>query len=71
MSGGKLRGACIGAGYFSRFHYSAWNRILEVEIVPFEPVRVDVTLGATSPRHSSLDWGCLLPLWFMDGYKND
>ena len=29
----KLRGVCLGAGYFSRFQYEAWQRIPEVEIV--------------------------------------
>ncbi len=29
----KLKGVCIGAGYFSQFQYSAWTRIPEVEIV--------------------------------------
>ncbi|MES2696689.1 MAG: Gfo/Idh/MocA family oxidoreductase [Verrucomicrobiota bacterium] len=29
----KLRGIGIGAGYFSQFHYDAWSRIPEVEIV--------------------------------------
>lgn len=28
-----LRGACIGAGYFSRFHYDAWNRFPDVTMV--------------------------------------
>lgn len=28
----KLRGICIGAGYFSRYQYEAWARIPEVEI---------------------------------------
>lgn len=32
-AGAKLRGACVGAGYFSRFQYEAWTRIPEVEIV--------------------------------------
>ncbi|MFZ5828931.1 MAG: Gfo/Idh/MocA family protein [Planctomycetota bacterium] len=31
----KLRGVCIGAGYFSHFQYEAWTRIPEVEIVAF------------------------------------
>jgi len=31
----KLKGVCIGAGYFSHFHYEAWRRIREVEIVAF------------------------------------
>jgi predicted dehydrogenase len=29
----QLRGVCIGAGYFSRFHLDAWQRIGGVEIV--------------------------------------
>ena len=29
----KLKGACIGAGYFSQFQYEAWSRIGEVEIL--------------------------------------
>ncbi len=29
----KLRGALIGAGYFARFHYEAWTRIADVEMV--------------------------------------
>jgi len=29
----RLRGICLGAGYFSRFQYEAWARIPEVEIV--------------------------------------
>ncbi len=28
-----LRGVCVGAGYFSRFQYEAWQRMPEVEIV--------------------------------------
>lgn len=29
----QLRGVCVGAGYFSRFQYDAWNRLPEVDIV--------------------------------------
>lgn len=29
----RLRGVCVGAGYFSHFHYDAWSRIPEAEIV--------------------------------------
>lgn len=29
----RLRGICVGAGYFGRFHYDAWQRIDDVEIV--------------------------------------
>lgn len=28
----ELKGVCIGAGYFSQFHYEAWQRIPDVEI---------------------------------------
>ncbi|GHB80221.1 Gfo/Idh/MocA family protein [Persicitalea jodogahamensis] len=28
-----LKGVCVGAGYFAQFHYEAWQRIPEVEIV--------------------------------------
>jgi D-apiose dehydrogenase len=35
MSHKKLRGVCIGAGYFSHFQYEAWLRIPDVEIVAF------------------------------------
>ncbi|MDP5170072.1 MAG: Gfo/Idh/MocA family oxidoreductase [Bacteroidia bacterium] len=28
----KLKGVCIGSGYFSQFHYEAWSRIPEVKI---------------------------------------
>jgi len=31
----KLRGVCIGAGYFSHFQYEAWQRIPEVAVVAF------------------------------------
>ena len=29
----RLRGICVGAGYFSRFQYDGWRRIDDVEIV--------------------------------------
>lgn len=29
----KLKAVCIGAGYFSHFHYEAWSRIPEVEVL--------------------------------------
>ena len=35
MATRKLKGVCIGAGYFSHFQYEAWQRIPEVEIVAF------------------------------------
>ena len=35
MTNRKLKGVCIGAGYFSHFQYEAWQRIPEVGIVAF------------------------------------
>jgi len=35
MADQKLKGVCIGAGYFSHFQYEAWQRIPEVGIVAF------------------------------------
>lgn len=29
----KLRVACVGAGYFSQFHYESWRRIAQVDLV--------------------------------------
>ena len=29
----KLRVACVGAGYFSRFHYASWSRLDSVDLV--------------------------------------
>ena len=29
----RIKGVCIGAGYFSQFHYRAWQRLSQVKIV--------------------------------------
>ncbi|MEM6887903.1 MAG: Gfo/Idh/MocA family oxidoreductase [Pseudomonadota bacterium] len=42
MNAGPLRVACLGAGYFSQFHYGAWPRIKGVELV----AACDLTLEA-------------------------
>lgn len=33
MSSGGVNVACLGAGYFSRFHYDAWQRIPQVRLI--------------------------------------
>ena len=33
MTDQKLKVACIGAGYFSKFHYEAWARIEETQLI--------------------------------------
>ncbi len=45
----KLKGVCIGTGYFSKYHYSAWLKIPEVEIVAFSSLdgkSVEITRSA-------------------------
>ena len=32
MGTAQLKGVSIGAGYFSQYHFDAWNRIPEVTI---------------------------------------
>ncbi len=34
----NIRGCVLGAGYFSQYHFDAWQRIPEVEITAIEPV---------------------------------
>lgn len=40
-TGGKLRVATVGTGYFSQFHYDAWMRIPEVELVAIADLDAD------------------------------
>lgn len=47
----KLRGVCLGAGYFSRFQYDAWRRIPEVEIVALANRNVERARAAAA-RHA-------------------
>src|SRR5262245_54015034 len=55
----KLRGAAIGAGYFSRFQYEAWSRIPEVDIVAccdkVESKAQEITRNYDIPR-AWTDW---------------
>ena len=50
-----IRVACVGAGYFSRFHYEAWNRIDGA--LPVASINRDITkAGATGlPAYDDLD----------------
>ncbi|MFY0598823.1 MAG: Gfo/Idh/MocA family oxidoreductase [Cyclobacteriaceae bacterium] len=47
----KLRGVCVGAGYFSQFHYDAWSRLDQVEIVAL------CDLDEVKTKEVSLKWG--------------
>ncbi|MEO1618714.1 MAG: Gfo/Idh/MocA family oxidoreductase [Planctomycetota bacterium] len=49
----KLRGAVIGAGYFSQFHFDSWNRIDHVELVAV--CDVDSQAGAKAAETYGID----------------
>jgi len=55
MTSRKLKGACIGAGYFSHFQYEAWQRIPEAEIVAFSN-RDEHRAGDIKSRHGLTRW---------------
>ena len=42
----KWRGLCIGAGYFSQYHFDAWRRIPEVDIVGICDQRLELAQAA-------------------------
>lgn len=50
-----IRVACVGAGYFSRFHYEAWNRIDGA--LPVASVNRDITKAQATglPAYDDLD----------------
>jgi predicted dehydrogenase len=59
----KLRVATIGAGYFSQFHYDAWSRIENVELVALcdlDPNRAKVTSERWSVPKSFADPAAML-----------
>lgn len=45
----RIRTACIGTGYFSRFHYDAWRRIENVELVASVSLNVDEARAENLP----------------------
>ncbi len=47
-----LRVACLGAGYFSRFHLDAWRRIEGAQLVAIADIRPDVLEDAGLPGFS-------------------
>ena len=46
----RLKGVCLGAGYFARFQYEAWNRIPDVDIVALSN-RNPERAAAAAERH--------------------
>ena len=55
---GKIRVACIGAGYFSQFHYDAWARIEGAE--PVASVDRDITRAKATGLATYDDLGTML-----------
>ena len=49
-----LKVACLGAGYFSRFHYHAWRRIKEVELVGAADLAIDRAASTGLPAFANL-----------------
>jgi len=49
-----LKVACIGAGYFSQFHYEAWRRIDEVQLVASVDVSLDAAKKTGAPAFTDL-----------------
>jgi D-apiose dehydrogenase len=45
----KLKGICIGTGYFSQFHYEGWSRMPEVEIVGICDLDIEKAKALTLP----------------------
>lgn len=54
MVTGALKVACLGAGYFSRFHYHAWRRIKEVELVGAADLAIDRAASTGLPAFANL-----------------
>jgi predicted dehydrogenase len=59
----RLKGAGIGAGYFAPFHYEAWSRIPEVDVVAFSDLREERAasiMAAHGPPAFHRDWRRML-----------
>lgn len=50
-----LKVACIGAGYFSQFHYEAWQRIEEIELIGAVDQNIEAAKNTGFPAYSSID----------------
>ena len=55
MTHEPVRVACLGAGYFSRFHYDAWRRMNEVELVGSADIAIDRAASTGLPAFASLE----------------
>ena len=51
----QIRTACIGTGYFSKFHYDAWRRIENVELVASVSLNVDEARAENLPAFENCE----------------
>ncbi|MEM9577378.1 MAG: Gfo/Idh/MocA family oxidoreductase [Pseudomonadota bacterium] len=50
----KLKVACIGAGYFSRFHLGSWKRIAAVQVVGVADMRIEAARETGFPAYEDV-----------------
>ena len=49
----KIQVACIGTGYFSQFHYEAWRRIEDVELVASASLSIEEAKNTGLPAYEN------------------
>ncbi|MDW4499173.1 Gfo/Idh/MocA family oxidoreductase [Sulfitobacter sp. D35] len=50
-----LKVACLGAGYFARFHHDAWSRIEAVDLVAVADAQIERAAASGAPAFASLE----------------
>lgn len=55
MSSRTFRVACYGAGYFSKFHFDAWERIEETELVAIANRNIEKAKALGYPAYADLE----------------
>ena len=54
MTTQNIRVACLGAGYFSQFHYGSWNRLERVTLVGACDTDLEKAKATGLPAYSDL-----------------
>jgi predicted dehydrogenase len=55
MAAPIFRVACFGAGYFSHFHFDAWNRIEETELIAIANRNIEKARASGYPAYDDLE----------------
>ena len=55
MTAHKLRVACVGAGYFSQFHYGSWHRMEDVELVGAADLNIEAAKATGLPAYDDVE----------------